>query len=67
LATTAKANDNARARRPRTGTPTQAFCHKSSDFLDYKGVAVFGMAKEFATVSRERVYVEECAEGVELT
>ena len=43
------------------------FCHKSSDFLDYKGVAVFGMAKEFATVSRERIYVEECAEGVELT
>jgi len=25
------------------------------------------MAKEFATVSRERIYVEECAEGVELT
>jgi len=48
-------------------TPRRVFCQKSSDFLEYKGVAVFGMAKEFATVSRERVYVEEYAEGVELT
>jgi hypothetical protein len=48
-------------------TPPRVFFHKSSDFLDYKGVGVFGMAKEFATVSRERIYVEECAEGVELT
>jgi hypothetical protein len=56
-ATRAEANDNAETRRPRRGTPPRVFFQKSSDFLDYKGVAVFGMAKEFATVSKERTYV----------
>ena len=47
--------------------PPRVFCQKSSDLLDYKGVDVFGMAKEFATVSRERIYVGESGRGVELT
>jgi hypothetical protein len=76
-ATRVKANDNAetrlpdgqaqRARRPRRGTPTRVFCAKSSDLLDYKGFAVFGMAKESATVSSERTYGAENGRGVELT
>ena len=47
--------------------PPRVFCQKSSDFLDYKGFGFFASAKEFATVSRERIYGAEGGRGVELT